>query len=298
MGEFEDEIRARLEGNIIPFKPIAPEVSKEYPSPAETGDNTMPRRPKLPTKPIAVLDDERQRRFMETLLPAAEPMLCGTPLLDGGEECRAPNVAGRSNWPLLLLAYAFAALGIGINIWNAAGGALTDMALPAAMGVLAEGLMSFLPAHAITLPLGRRALAFALLVGLVVPFALFNSLRMASILSADVALARADRTTAAVRDAEAALADARIARDKECIKVGPLCRQRQDQVLAAEGKLADARRPVAAVAKPEAKDFARLVTWATRGYATPSADDFDMFWLLFRTLLPQIGGLVKMLARR
>jgi hypothetical protein len=63
---------------------------------------------------------------------------------------------------LLLLAYAFAVLGIGINIWNASGGALPDMALPAAMGVLAEGVMFFLPAQAMTLSLGRKALAWAL----------------------------------------------------------------------------------------------------------------------------------------
>jgi len=30
----------------------------------------------------------------------------------------------------------------------------------------------------------------------------------------------------------------------------------------------------------------------------PGADDFDMLWLFFRTLLPQVGGLVLMLARR
>jgi hypothetical protein len=28
------------------------------------------------------------------------------------------------------------------------------------------------------------------------------------------------------------------------------------------------------------------------------AADFDMLWLLFRTLLPQIGGVALMLARR
>jgi hypothetical protein len=34
------------------------------------------------------------------------------------------------------------------------------------------------------------------------------------------------------------------------------------------------------------------------GTVQPGARDFDMLWLLFRTFLPQVGGLVLMLARR
>ena len=49
-------------------------------------------------------------------------------------------------------------------------------------------------------------------------------------------------------------------------------------------------------ARPESGDFARLVTWVSRGAIQPGADDFAMLWLLFRTLLPQVGGLVLMLA--
>jgi hypothetical protein len=36
----------------------------------------------------------------------------------------------------------------------------------------------------------------------------------------------------------------------------------------------------------------------SNGAIRPGADDFDMLWLFFRTLLPQVGGLVLMLARR
>jgi hypothetical protein len=43
----------------------------------------------------------------------------------------------RTNYALVVIAYGFFALGIGINIWNATtGGTLTDTALPAASGVL------------------------------------------------------------------------------------------------------------------------------------------------------------------
>jgi hypothetical protein len=55
---------------------------------------------------------------------------------------------------------------------------------------------------------------------------------------------------------------------------------------------------VVAQARPESTDFARLVAWLSRGTIQPGADDFAMLWLLFRTLLPQVGGLVLMLAQR
>ena len=58
------------------------------------------------------------------------------------------------------------------------------------------------------------------------------------------------------------------------------------------------RHKVAAQAKPEATDFAGLVAWLTAGTVQPASRDFDMLWLLFRTFLPQAGGLVLMLARR
>jgi hypothetical protein len=40
------------------------------------------------------------------------------------------------------------------------------------------------------------------------------------------------------------------------------------------------------------------VAWLSNGTLQPGAEDFDMLWLFFRTLLPQVGGLVLMLARR
>jgi hypothetical protein len=55
---------------------------------------------------------------------------------------------------------------------------------------------------------------------------------------------------------------------------------------------------VAAQAKPESTDFADLVAWGSMGTVRPTVKDFDMLWLFFRTLLPQLGGLVLMLARR
>jgi hypothetical protein len=74
-----------------------------------------------------------------------------------GEIVTAPT--GCTNYVLAVIAYGFFALGIGIKVWNAStGGAVTDMALPAASGVLAEAVVFYLPAWALTLPIGRQVL--------------------------------------------------------------------------------------------------------------------------------------------
>ena len=152
-----------------------------------------------------------------------------------------------------------------------------------------------------TLAFGRRLVAFNLLVLLVWPFAFTNNLRMASIVAADVTMARADRETGATGSTKTDLDRARDAQDKAC---GPgqgkskACQLRQNEVTEAKNASKDARSNVAAAAKPDSADFAKLVTWVSFRRIEPKADDFDMLMLLLRTLLPQIGGLVLMLARR
>jgi hypothetical protein len=76
------------------------------------------------------------------------------------------------------------------------------------------------------------------------------------------------------------------------------CKTRQAEVTKLEANQTKAAAKVAAQAKPESADFAKLVTWASRGAIQPGADDFAMLWLLFRTLLPQVGGIILMLAQR
>jgi hypothetical protein len=151
-----------------------------------------------------------------------------------------------------------------------------------------------------TLPAGRRTLAFALLL-FVSAFALTNSLRMASIIAGDQTAARADRQTVGVQTADHALDAARAERDKACGKgqgKTVACQLRQAEVAKLENAQIQATVKVATQAKPEATDFAGLVAWTSMGAIQPGARDFDMPWLLFRTFLPQIGGLVLMLARR
>jgi hypothetical protein len=174
------------------------------------------------------------------------------------------------------------------------------MALPAALGVLAEAVVFFLPAWALTLPIGRQVLAWVLFAFISV-FALTNSLRMASIIAADQATARADHQTEGVRTADHALDVARTRRDEACgrgLGRTVACKVRLAEVAKLEVNQTQATARVAAQARPESTDFANLVTWASRGAIQPGADDFAMLWLLFRTFLPQVGGLVLMLAWR
>jgi hypothetical protein len=160
--------------------------------------------------------------------------------------------------------------------------------------------MFLLPERTISRPLAGKLLAWAFLA-FVAAFALTNSLRMASIIAADQATARADRQTVGVKAADQALDAARAKRDEACgrgLGKTVACKLRQDEVTKLEGRQDQATAKVAAQAKPEAGDFAKLVAWLSNGALRAGADDFDMLWLFFRTLLPQVGGFVLMLAKR
>jgi hypothetical protein len=62
-------------------------------------------------------------------------------------------------------------------------------------------------------------------------FAVTAGVGFASVNVADATLARAGRTIPAIEAAQSALADAKTARDRECTKVGPICREREDAVV-------------------------------------------------------------------
>ena len=86
---------------------------------------------------------------------------------------------------------------------------------------------------------------------------------------------RAERQTEGVRTADHAL---------------------EAEVTKLEATQVQAAAKVVAQAQPQSTDFAKLVTWVSRGAIQPGADDLSMLRLLFRTFLPQVGGIVLMLA--
>jgi hypothetical protein len=67
--------------------------------------------------------------------------------------------------------------------------------------------------------------------------------------------AKAERTTPTVMMAQRALDDAKTARDRECIKVGPVCRQREDAIIDRQHKLDEAKAEVRIGADPQAEAF-------------------------------------------
>ena len=253
---------------------------------------TVPSLPHVDARPIARTVTPMVRN---SVIPSRE--ILAKPAPHQARE-RAPRYA---SIPLVVIAYGFFVLGVSINIWNAmTGGPIANVILPAAMGVLTEAVMFFLPERTISLPLTGKLLAWMFLA-FVAAFALTNSLRMASIVSADQAATRADRQTEGVKTADQALEAARAKRDEACgrgLGKTVACQSRQAEVAKLEAKQTQVTNKVVAQAKPESADFAKLVMWLSNGALHPGADDFDMLWLFFRTLLPQVGGLVLMLARR
>jgi hypothetical protein len=90
---------------------------------------------------------------------------------------------------------------------------------------------------------------------------------------------------------------AKVARDRECVKLGPICRQREDAVAERQRRLDAALQSVERRADPQTGTATQLVAWASFGQVRPTEDDFQMFRVLLLALLPQIGGLLLMISR-
>jgi hypothetical protein len=69
----------------------------------------------------------------------------------------------------------------------------------------------------------------------------------------DSVVARAERTTPTIDIAQRALDDAKAARDRECVKVGPICRMREAAVTDRQRKLDEVKAEVRAAADPQAE---------------------------------------------
>src|SRR5262249_9800533 len=150
------------------------------------------------------------------------------------------------------------------------------------------------PAVLLTLKSSLKLVAIGVFT-LFFTFAVVNSLRMASLIAADQTAARADRQTAGMQAAALAVEHARAQRDQACRKgqaSSDACRSAKDDVAKLEKAQTAAAAKVEGAAKPENADFSALVTWLSRGTIKPGATDFSMIWLLLRTILPQIGGLI------
>jgi hypothetical protein len=200
-------------------------------------------------------------------------------------------------------ALALAAVGIVMNGWFARSLGSTDSAawLFMAVGVAADLVALVMPSCVAALwQVGQRATA---LVGwgawlMTFAFAITAGIGFASVNIADVTLARAARMTPAVQTAQAALADAMAARDRECKGgVGKFCREREAAVNDRRQALDTAMHAVEQTADPQTEAAIHVVAWMSRGLLRPTGDDFAMLRLVLLALLPQIGGILLMIAR-
>jgi len=204
---------------------------------------------------------------------------------------------------LSIAALALAGAGIVMNGWFARSLGSTDIAgwLFLAIGVAADLVALVMPSCAAGLwQTGQRATA---LVGWTIwlmtfAFAITAGIGFASVNIADVALARSSRVTPAVTTAQAALIDAMAARDRECKGgVGKFCREREAAVAERRQAVDLAMRSVEQTADPQTAAATRIVAWVSRGMLRPTGDDFSMLRLVLLALLPQIGGILLMVAR-
>ena len=208
--------------------------------------------------------------------------------------------------PVLLTtaALALSAVGIAINGWFARSLGSSDLAgwLFLAVGVAADLAALVLPSTAAGLwHIGQRATA---LVGWVIwlvtfVFAVTAGIGFASTNISDVTLMRASRVTPAVTSAQAMLADAMAARDRECKGgVGKFCREREALVAERRQLFDSAMTSVGQAADPQTDAAIKLVAWISGGMMRPAPEDFAMLRLILLALLPQIGGMLLLIRRR
>jgi hypothetical protein len=205
---------------------------------------------------------------------------------------------------LTTAALALSAVGIAINGWFARSLGSSDFAgwLFLAVGVAADLSALVLPSTSAGLwHTGQRATALVgwLLWLVTFVFAVTAGIGFASTNISDVTLVRASRTTPAIASAQAALADAMTARDRECKGgVGKICREREATVAERRQLLDSAMAGVGQAADPQTDAAIRLVAWISRGMMRPAPEDFAMLRLILLALLPQIGGMLLLIRRR
>ncbi|TMJ56095.1 MAG: hypothetical protein E6G85_01905 [Alphaproteobacteria bacterium] len=218
------------------------------------------------------------------------------------------GAVGAARRPVVLVllstaALALAAVGIVMNGLFARSLGSTDSAgwLFMAVGVAADLTALVMPSCAAGLwHTSQRATA---LVGwgvwlMTFAFAITAGIGFASVNITDVTLARAARITPAVQTAQAALADATAARDRECKGgVGKFCREREAAVNDRRQALDIAMHAVEQTADPQTEAAIHIVAWVSRGLLRPTSDDFAMLRLILLVMLPQIGGILLMVGR-
>jgi hypothetical protein len=214
-----------------------------------------------------------------------------------------PRRRALASYVLVGAALCLAVVGVVINGWFARSLGSTEAAgwLFMAIGVAADLVALAAPSCAAHLwgasQRGTAMVAWALWL-MTFMFAVTAGIGFASVNIADVTSARASRPTPAVTVAQAALADAMAARDRECKGgVGKFCREREAAVAERQQAVGAAMHSVERTADPQTDAAIRLVAWLSHGWLQPTDNDFAMLRLVLLALLPQIGGILLMVGR-
>jgi hypothetical protein len=270
---------------------------------------TLPKRPKTPAERARAYRARKKAglpavvsppaRTPITLAPVPAPTVTPVTLHVMSAASRRPA----SSYALILAAIALAVVGMMINGWFARSLGSTDAAgwLFLAIGLAADLVALAAPSCAYRLWQDRRkgtALAGWAAWVMTFNFAVTAGIGFASVNIADVTTSRASRATPAVTAAQLALGDSLAARDRECRGgVGKFCREREAEVVARRQALDAVMGTIAQAADPQTDAAIKLVSWVTHGVIRPAADDFAMLRLCLLALLPQIGGVLLMVAR-
>jgi hypothetical protein len=252
---------------------------------------------------VAVADDERLARFNASVIALPAPVR--TPaIIEPAAVSAQPSVEvlppRKPLLPSIMLkgsAVSVAATGVVINGWYDYSLGSTELAarLFLVLGVACGVAGLILPTWAaIIWPSWRSLVAWCLLWPLTLVFALTSTIGFAGVNIADTRLSRTMATNPMIEADQRELADVERIRDQECRKVGPICQQRRDEVVRKQNKRDEDQRKI--VADPQSDSVAKLVEWTRLG--KPSPEDYAMFRLLLISVLPHIGGLLLMVARR
>ena len=290
---------------------IASVIALHQPRRARTGAQRKraysPRkRKKAKTAPSPEAESSSSEFLIPAGFPLADSAFAEAPLTRPSTvTLDAVTPSNRSVASILLVAAAFALAGVGIttNGWFARSLGSSDIAgwLFLAIGVAADLAALVMPSCAARLWNSRQratSLAGWAVWAMTFVFAVTAGIGFASLNITDVTAARASRVTPAVSAAQSGLSDAMSARDRECMNgVGKFCRQREAAVAERRQILDTAMASVGQTSDPQTEAAIKLVAWVSRGVLRPSGDDFAMLRLVLLALLPQIGGILLMVAR-
>jgi hypothetical protein len=203
----------------------------------------------------------------------------------------------RFRWALTAVAVVLFAAAVAANAeyaWSL-GASPISSGVFCAIGIAADCLVFLLPLVASRSPLPIALIGWAMWF-LALCFALCGAVGFAALNIADTVAERFERRSPAIDLAKMKLAAASAAVSVECRRVGPLCRARQGEERQALSELTGALAAQAAVADPQVSQAVKLVAWLTP--LRPADADLAMVRLGLIVLIPQLAGLVLLVARR